>query len=751
MDVARFHSLIRLSVALMITLVILLHSSGKLTLPLLDRIEAQAYDARVRLNLGDQVDPRIVIIDIDERSLQQHGRWPWHRDLLATLVDRLIREYGVSLIGFDMVFAEPDEPSGLKVLQQLENQGLSAHPELSQSAGRLRQQLQYDEHFAQSLSSRPVVLGFFFQSGPTVTNDASRKGQLPSPLQLAHQDVAQLPIIEAVGYGANIPVLQQAASGAGFIDIPRQDEDGVIRKAVMLQEYAGKYYPSLALSMILNLFDNPPLELVVADQYRDSFNYGLEQLKLAEGFHIPVDEHGAALVPYRNHYPAFPYISATDVIHGRVDSSQLENTIVLIGTTAAGLLDNRSTPVQSVHPGVEVHASLVAGILDQALLHQPAYMRGIDLVILLILASIMIWWLPRLAAMGTVILSTALAVGVVFINYLLWKYGLLVLPITYQLALILALFVFYSSFGFFVENRAKRILTRRFGQYVPPEIVEEMGRAKDDYGLQGQTRHMTVMFTDIRGFTEIADGLPPKQLTQLMDIYLTAMTRVIHQHRGTIDKYIGDAIMAFWGAPLYDPMHPRHAVDAAFEMLAELEKVNEQLQRKGMPVLQIGIGINSGEMNVGNMGSRFRMAYTVMGDAVNLASRYEELTKHYQVPVIVGEATMQHMADCEFRLLDKVRFKGKSEVTSLYQPIGKKSLLAEEHVLELQQYHLALQAYYSQSWGEARDRFEALCQRNPHESLYRVYATRVSQLERHPPGQEWDKVWLHDTVKEILE
>ena len=751
MDVTHYHKLFRLTVAVLVTLLFLLHSGGKLNLPLLERLEALAYDARVRFDLGNDIDPRIVIVDIDESSLRELGRWPWHRDQLAKMVDMLVGHYNVSLVGFDMVFVEPDDSSGLQVLRQLEQGGLADTPDFRRQTAGLRQSLQYDQRFAASLEHRPVVLGFFFQSYYSGGEQPETVGLLPPAITINNPELPRLPIIDATGYGANLPLLQQAAVGAGFIDIPVLDEDGVIRRAVLLQKYRGKYYPSLALSMILALLENPPIELGVAEGYGGEANYGLEQIKLAPGFSIPVDEYGSALVPYRNRYPAFRYLSASDVIHGRVDKSLLENTIVLVGTTAAGLLDNRNTPVQSVHPGVEVHASLLSGMLDRSLHHQPAYTRGADMLTLLLIAVLMIWWLPRLGAMGTLAASAALALLSAVFNYLLWRYGLIVLPLANQLGLIAMLFVFYTSFGFFVEQRAKRILAHRFGQYVPPEIVEEMSHDLGDYGLQGETRQMSVMFTDIRDFTRIADGLDPKDLTQLMNTYLTAMTRVIHLHRGTIDKYIGDAIMAFWGAPLSDPIHPRHAVEAAFEMIDNLVKVNEQLARRDMPQLEIGIGINSGEMNVGNMGSRFRMAYTVMGDTVNLASRFENLTRYYQVPIIVGENTKAGMADYEFRILDKVRFKGRDEITTLYQPMGRSAELSDVRREEIQQYHLALQAYYRQDWIAARSRFADLCRVYVDEALYQVYALRVEQLCEHPYDEQWDKVWLHDTVKQVLE
>ncbi|MDH5182566.1 MAG: adenylate/guanylate cyclase domain-containing protein [Gammaproteobacteria bacterium] len=740
---------IRLALALGISILFLLQASGYLHIPMLNKLELAAYDTRVRLNLQSDTDPRIVIVDIDEKSLKDLGHWPWHRDQLAQLLRQLVDRYGVALVGFDMVFAEADDSSGLKVLEHLKQKGLRGHPRFEAEAKILSRQLNYDEIFAKSLEGRPVVLGYFFQS--RTINTQHNIGRLPKPLQFNTAMPKKLPLVVAAGFGANLPRLQNAALNAGFIDIPIMDDDGIIRKVVLIQEYNGKYYSSLALSMALEFMQTQEIELLVAPGYDGDVNYGLEQIRIADSITIPVNERAATLIPYKRGYPAFPYISASDVISGRADPAALENAIVLVGTTAAGLLDNRNTPVQSVHPGVEIHASLISGILDQSLRHRPAYMLGVDVVALLSIALLLIWWLPRLEALGTLLLAAGLMLFMIGLNYLLWAELLLVAPIANQLVLITVLYVYYSSYGFFVEGRSKTILARRFGQYVPPEIVEEMSRQQGDYGLHGQTRNMTVMFVDIRSFTHIADSLEPRQLTQLMNIYLTEMTNVIHQHHGTVDKYIGDAIMAFWGAPLHNSNHARDALNASFEMRKGLSKLNEQLARKGLPNVDIGIGINSGEMSVGNMGSNFRMAYTVLGDAVNLASRFEGLTQYYHVPVIVGESMKLFLSDYRFRILDKVRFKGREGSTILYQPVCRQEDLTEEKEKELGEYHLAMQLYYQQLWSEAKSRFEKLCSSYPDDSIYLLYLERTQNMLDQPKIENWDKIWLHDTVKEVLQ
>ncbi|MBD3609322.1 MAG: adenylate/guanylate cyclase domain-containing protein [Gammaproteobacteria bacterium] len=745
---------IRLIVALTIVLIFSLNASDRLEIPFVNQLEAYAYDARFRLNLASGQDPRIVIIDIDEKSISEQGRWPWHRNKLAALVDSLSKHYRVSMIGFDMVFSEADDISGLKVIEQLQDSGLYKVPALRIASEEISDSLQYDRQFSQSIEQRPVVLGFFFHPSTQSQNDAIQLGQLPAPVNVQSASMLErLPLSDAGGYGANLPILQRSALGAGFIDIPLMDIDGVIRRVSLLQRYQGKIYPTLSLAMLLALFENPPIELVVEQGYGEGrHEFGLESINIGTGFTIPVDETGAALIPYQRKYPAYPYISATDVIHQRVEKSILDNTIVLIGTTAAGLLDNRNTPVLSTHPGVEVHANLLAGMLEQKIMHQPAYLRGVELFLILIIAALLLYILPRQGAGGMFVTSTGLLLLLILLDTYIWNEQLIVLPVANLFFMIIALYIFYTAFGYFVEHRSKQHLARLFGQYVPPEIVRQMDSSdSEDYALQGETRYMTVMFIDIRNFTHLSDELPPQKVARLLNIYLTHMTQIIHHHQGTIDKYIGDAIMAFWGAPLPNPEHAQCAVEAALEMMKELDRMNRDLVKEQLPQLQIGMGINTGYMNVGNMGSKFRVNYTVLGDAVNLASRFENMTKFYHAPIIISEETLNATVNFEARVIDTVKFTGREESSVLYQLIGNKNKLDVETQQKLNEYNLALKSYYDQDWENARSQFEALYHKYDDVFLYQMYLERIEQLETQPKKEDWDHVWVHGKTKHVIE
>jgi adenylate cyclase len=318
-----------------------------------------------------------------------------------------------------------------------------------------------------------------------------------------------------------------------------------------------------------------------------------------------------------------------------------------------------------------------------------------------------------------------------------------VFPLAAGVLAVLSLFLFNMSYGYLVEERGKRQLAGRFGQYIPPELVEELSENPEAMALKSENKELTVLFSDVRNFTTISEGLDPEELTALMNEYLTPMTGLIFRHRGTIDKYMGDAIMAFWGAPLDDPDHARNALKAAMAMLAELRNIQKRFQEKGWPPIRIGIGLSTGKMSVGNMGSEFRQAYTVMGDAVNLGSRLEGLTKEYGVELIVSEVTAQAVPEYQYRELDRVRVKGKDQPVTIYQPLGLKSELDEAAKSELQLYREALKLYRAENWDMAELQFLNLGKAHPSEHLYALYAERIVFFRNTPPAPGWDGVFTH--------
>lgn len=712
-------------------------------LSFVDRLSAVLYDYQLRLTMPRTLDQRIVILDINEKSLKEEGRWPWSRDRLAVLMDQLFNHYEVAVVGFDVVFAEPDNSSGLQVLERLAAVELKSDNTYQAAFNALKPQLQYDNLFAEKINNRQVVLGYYFTS----QQDKNVSGVLPAPLFIKGQ-LRSKPagMTSWNGYGANLPLLQAAAARAGHFN-PRIDQDGVVRRVPMLVEYEGAYYASLSLAMVQSLLGDAPVKLGYAEGKNQDYS-GLEWLELgtgAQSLKIPVDQEVAALIPYRGKQGSFPYVSIADVLHGRTDVAQLKNKIVLIGTTAPGLMDMRSTPVAEVYAGVEVHANMIAGMLDQNLKQQPAYMLGAEVLWLVLLGlslSLLLPWLSPVRAILVSVAAFALSLG---LSMAAWQYGDLVMPVANSLLMIVAVFALNMSFGYFLESRTKRQITGLFGQYVPSELVDEMSKNPASVSMRGESREMSILFSDVRGFTSISEGLEPKELSLLMNEFLSPLSRVVYKHRGTIDKYMGDCIMAFWGAPLNDAQHARHAILAGLEMQAKLDELRPQFLARGWPEIKVGVGVNTGQVSVGNMGSDVRVAYTVMGDEVNLASRLEGITKQYGVGFIVGENTRNAANDFVYRELDYVCVKGKDKPIAIYEPLGLVGAVSEATLAELKVFQEMRRCYRKQDWDQAELQLMNLQRLSADTELYKIYAQRVAHFRKQPPDIGWDGVYVFES------
>jgi len=735
--------LIRIGLALAITLLLTINVVGLVEIPYLHQLEKLAYDTRVRLTMQHSIDQRIVIVDIDEKSLAEEGRWPWGRDRLALMLDQLFDVYGAAVVGFDVVFAERDESSGIKVLKELEMKELRQVPEYRAALARIAPQLDRDALFARKLDGRPVILGYYFTSN-TDQSKIHMSGELPDP---QFGDAAfkgmDVPFANFNGYGANLAELQLNAAGGGHFT-PLLDMDGVVRRVPMLVRYDHGYYEPLALAVARIYLKVPRVRPVFPKETSSSDYRAIERLMLGKRA-IPVDKNVAALVPYRGRAGSFRYVSAVDVLKSKLKVGELAGKIVLVGTTAPGLNDLRATPVAKEYPGVEVHANMIAGILDQNIKDRPAYVLAVELVLLMLIGLVLGIVLPLLNPIKASLLTLAILTLTVGGNLVAWQYANMVLPLVSSLILILLIFGINMSHGFFVESRAKRKIAGLFGQYIPPELVDELNRHPELCSMEGESRELTVLFADIRDFTSIAESMPPQELSKLMNFYLTAMTEVIHKYRGTIDKYIGDATMAFWGAPLPDPNHVAHALETALEMQETLKDLEPVTHSFGWPPLRMGIGLNTGTMVVGNMGSRFRRAYTVLGDAVNLASRVESLTKEYGVQIIVGEAVHAALPNYTFRELDRVKVKGKDQPVSIYEPLGRADQVDAAQQRELALFSEVLMHYRAQRWNEALQILNDLLRAKPDSELYRLYLERIRHFSANPPPTDWDGVFSFKT------
>jgi adenylate cyclase len=733
----------RILLGLVLLAVFLGHAAKLWPLDLVDRLEHILYDTRLRLTMPGGVDDRIVILDIDEKSLADPalGRWPWGRDKTAALVEKLFERHGVALIAFDVVNAEPDTSSGLPVLQRLAEGPLKEIREFQDAFGTLRSGLDHDAIFARAIKSRPVVLGYYF----TDFEEAQTIGVLPAPVLPAGTFSGRsIPFYPWRGFGGNLKEFQGAAAGSGhFNSVP--DTDGVTRRVPMLVEYKGAYYESLSLAVVRTLLGFPPVVPGYPPERFMSRSYqGLEWLEVGP-LRVPVDENVAALVPYRGPPRSFAYVSLADVWHDRVPAGKLKGRIALVGTSAPALVDLRATPVGEVYPGVEVHANLIAGILDKSVKQRPAYTLGAEITLLVVTGVLLAFLVPFLTPLQATLVSLATLAGYTALNVAVWSSAGLVLPLASGLLMIGAMFALNMSYGYFVESRSKRQFTELFGQYVPPELVDKMALDPRKYTMDGRSETLTVLFADIRGFTAISETLEPRALAQFINEYLTTMSLAIRSRRGTLDKYIGDAIMAFWGAPVADALHARQAVETALAMHAELAKLNAQFRAQGWPEIRIGVGVNTGTMSVGDMGSKLRKAYTVMGDAVNLASRLEGVTKQYGLGILVGEDTRKAVQDVVFREVDLVRVKGKDRPVAIFEPLGFEGQVAKDTLDQLRLWQQALKLYRAQNWDQAELALFNLQRMAPQDELYAVYARRVAALRAAPPGPGWDGVTNFET------
>jgi adenylate cyclase len=729
----------RVGLGLLVVLAFLVSESELYQFGFLQRLELQAYDARVRLFMPNEVDPRIVILDIDEKTLINEGRWPLSRDKFATMVRQLFEKYRIKVLGFDVAFPEPDTSSGLPTLERLGAGELRDNAEFRGFLDRSRGSLDYDRIFANEIGKHPVVLGFF------MSPKEERSGVLPIPVfSVETLGAEKFRQTRATGFSGNRPEIQKAATAAGHLS-PSLDLDGVTRRIPMLMRIDNDFHEPLSLAVARMTLGNVPVRVRTETRGTGNDATGwITELDVG-GRKIPIDDAMSALVPYRGGRGTFRYVSATDVIRGTLPAHELADKIVIVGTSAQGLLDIRITPVGEDYPGVEVHANMVSGILDGTLKHRPLDAVAINVVTIILLGFPLAFFLPRMTALAST-LTVAVGLTVLFaLNVYAWQGQDAVINIAAPGLMVALLYFLNMAYGFFMETRSRQLITGLFGTYVPKELVAQMSKNPEEYSMRGESREMTVLFSDVRDFTSISEGLTPEGLKDLMNTYLTEMTEVIQQKRGTIDKYIGDAIMSFWGAPLPDPDHAAHGLEAALDMQRRIRNLDADFAKRGWPMLHIGVGLNCGEMNVGDMGSKFRRAYTVLGDAVNIASRLEGLTKEYGVGILVSEGMVNAAQGFVYREIDKVVVKGRHEGLGIYEPIGKAGQVEDARLQELDRWHKALELYRKQLWSEAQSLMRALSHAAPENKLYRLYLKRIEHFRDNSPGPAWNGLWVFTT------
>jgi adenylate cyclase len=721
----------------------LLHVTGGLRLQGIDRLDALMQDTRLQLTLPRTQDPRIVIVDIDEKSLGEIGRWPWRRDQVARLLDELFDRQEVALVGFGRPFDAPDDSSGLTRLRALADHELRDVPAYARQLRVLEARLDHDGQLARALADRPVVLGFHF------TRDAPGQtaGVLPAPAMAADRLQGRpVQVAEWSGYSANIERLAAAAPVAGFLE-PLTDPDGRVRAMPLLARHAGQYYETLALAMYRTLSGGAPIEPVFPQDRFPPRDDVLSHLLLRQGattMSVPVGDGVTARLPYLGPGGpgggSFRYVSAADLLAARLPAGDLQGKLVLVGATAAGLDAQHVTPVGTAYPAIELHATLLSGLIEGRLRIRPDYVTGYGLVVLLGTGLLLALALPAVSGPQATLLLAAVIAGILGLNYWLFDAAGLAFPLAPALLTATASYALHMGSTYLMHWRGRREFVRLLGAYVPPELARQMLDDPHRCRLEAASRHLTVMFCDIRGFTRLAESLEPAALQAFLQRVFSRLTEVVRQHGGTIDKYIGDCVMAFWGAPGEVPDHAQRAVAASLALTHALQALNAEHRLLGLPEVEVGIGVNTGLMCVGDMGSPQRSAYTVVGDAVNLAARLERLSARYGVTVVAGEATCREADDVVWQELDKVRVKGKARAVAIYTPRAA-GLQSDASVAdELRTWAAFLKAYRAQDVVSCERMLASLPARADTQVLYALYAQRLAQMRRQPADPSWDGV-----------
>lgn len=685
----------------------------------------QLFDPRAK-----KIKP-VTIVDIDERSLAKLGQWPWPRTTIADLIINLTN-LGAVVIGFDVVFSEPDRLNpdvAARTMRYLD--------EVTRS--KLRELPSNDQVLADAIRRSRVVLGETGMPDVRMESDES----LPfTPFATLGKEIDPLLFLHQFpGLLRNVPVIEKAAAGRGLVTIV-PERDGIIRRVPMVLQAQGNTMPSLSLE-ILRVVTGTPTILLKSDEA------GIKSIKL-KGLEIPTDSHGQLWVHFARQDPSI-YVSATDVLDNNVPVDQIKGKLVLIGTSAAMLNDIKTTPVSPAMPGVEIHAQVLESALTGGFVQQPNYGLAVEFFAAMIAGLFVIAFAPNLGPARLVALGALFATGLIGTSWYAYLYHRQLLDFTYPLLSTTAIYLTLIFSGFVREQAQRRQIRSAFGQYLSPALVEQLAQSPEKLVLGGEEREMTILFSDVRGFTTISESYKqdPQGLTRLMNRFLTPLTNAILARKGTIDKYMGDAIMAFWNAPLDDKQHQLNACNAAVDMLEKIDELNKIRQQEaeegGHPYLplNVGVGLNTGTCVVGNMGSDLRFDYSVLGDSVNLASRLEGQTKEYGFPIIVGSRTALAVKD-EFAILelDFIMVKGKKEPEVIYAIAGREDVAESEHFQRLRNLTIEMLACYrTRDWDGALaaiERGRKTDEAHSLELLYELYEQRIKGYQQSPPPQDWN-------------
>lgn len=705
-------------------------------------LELKFYDLKFRVRGPLTPCPEIAIVGIDDDSLKKVGRWPWSRKDIARLISKA-KEMGPKVLALDIVFAEREESAAVRSLANLRREiarrGASS-PEVMSLLAKEERRVDVDRRLAEVIGQgTPTILGFFFRDvGGTagglkaeqLMGESYIRASTYNAVRLLNTEPSQLPLLGAEGVQVNLPEIVAAAAGGGYFNM-LPDADGVVR------------WNPLAILFGPDLF--VPLSLVTPDQYlgRPPMSITLSKLGVTEvrlgARRVPVDRFGRLLINYLGGPGVFPYYSAAAVMEGQVPPEALKDKIVLIGATAVGIYDLRVTPFSGINPGVEIQATVMDNLLTGRFMRVPPFNRGLSVLIIMFLAIILGLVLPRLSAFWSFAFTLAVAALFTMGNYFMFTMGRQ-LDLFYPLLQIGVLNLGFTIHRFMLEEQERVRIRRAFEAYVAPTVVQQMLKHPDNLRLGGERREITIMFTDIRGFTTLSENLDPEELVATLHDFLNPMSNIIIKHGGTIDKYIGDAIMALFGAPLDLPDHAGRACRTALDMMATLAELDRKWADQGRPQVRIGVGVNSGVVAVGNMGSDRLFDYTAIGDNVNLASRLEGLNKYYGTNILISEATVQKLnGGFILRPVDLVQVKGKAQPLEVFDLMGAGE--PEPDLARfLEAYQQGLTLYRQGNWSQSAAVLEEALSLRPQDQMAQRYLIQSQKYQQNPPGADWSPV-----------
>ncbi len=715
----------------------------------LDQFELRTYDLRFLSRGPLSTSSSVVLAMVDEKSLDREGRWPWPRVKFADLIDRLSRD-GAKVIAFDIGFLEPDENSQLELLDGLDTAlgGLrEANPQLGAFLADARKRADNDRALAESIrrSSAAIVLGYFFHMGDSRPDYEMTSEEIAA--QLARIAGSKYPLVtyrggtegrvaipEAYAPESNLAVLTEASASSGYFSV-RQDPDGIVRWMPLVIAGGEEVFPPLSVLAVWHYLDRPQLMVRVGP-------YGVDGIQLGDRL-VPTDESGRLLINYLGPPRTFPHVSISDILAGSVPADTFRDKIVLVGAAATGIYDSRTTPFSPVHPAVEIHASVMDNLISGRFIARPGWSEVYDVVAIVLLSTVAGVGLWRLSAFPSLLFAGALfAAHVLVARELFVRFGVW-LNVVYPLLALTATYVCITVYEFVSEQRERRRVRSAFGQYVSPVVIEEI--LKDPKGLQlgGEEKELTVLFSDLEGFTSYSERYTPQQMIELLSEYYARMTERVFARGGTLKEYVGDELMAIFGAPIEQSDHAVRACAAALEMQAHRNAMTREWASMGRPPLIARTGINSGRMLVGNLGSKYRFSYGVLGDNVNLGSRVEGLNKEYGTEILIGERTAALVgAAFLLREVDIVRVVGRQTPVRIYELVGAADAkLHASELAALADYGEAIEAYRGRRWAEADRLFERVLAKRRNDGPSRTMLGRCRNYATSPPPANWDGVY----------